>query len=363
MARISAWARNHNQPLLRTTRTSRTKFASENFAVMVGRTKIDRATVISLARKGKSVSQVVRETGLERHFVSRWHKRTSLDDQRRSGRPAKLTAPVVSSIRKTMRGRRRKPLRHVVGVLKNRGIASVSHETVRKGARAAGLKPYRPVLKPRLTDAQRLRRLEFARTHADYDWTSVFFSDETTIVTHSKPNRQNDRVWAVSAQEVPPIPTQKYSSYVKFWGGIGYYGKSPLVVCDKPFNSNEYIRVLKKGLRGVDQQYDGPWELQHDGDRAHTSSETMRWLAARNPPVSVLEGWPPNSPDINVIENKWPLLKNAVAAREPKSREELIRVAREEWSKIDLDSIRTLIDSIPRRLLLLRRAKGGPIAY
>lgn len=330
---------------------------------MPSRSIVDRARVIALAGKGKGMTEIMRETGFSHQFVKQWIKRTDTKDVARSGRPPKATPKVVSSIRMIMYGRRRRSLRHVVGVLKKRKIADVSHETVRKAARAAGLKPYKRPSKPRMTDAQRAARLRFARTHANYDWTRVFFSDETTIVTHGRPNRQIDRIWVESADQVPPVETVKYSSYVKFWGGIGYYGKSDLVVCDKPFNSAEYIRVLKKGLRGVDSQYNGAWELQQDGDPAHTSTKTLSWLARRTPPVSVLEDWPSGSPDASVIENAWPVLKDHVAARAPRSKKELIRVAKQEWKKLDLDFCRTLIDSMPRRLLLVRRAKGGPIKY
>ena len=309
------------------------------------------------------MSEIVRETGFERHYVARWHSRVQISDKRRSGRPSKTSKNLVSSVKKLMNLRKRKSLRKVAGIIAGRGIATVSHETVRKAAHSAGLNAYRRRSKPRLTEKQRIARVEFARTHAKYNWRRVFFSDESTIVTHGKPNRQIDRIWATSADQVPPIEMQKYSSYVKFWGGIGYYGKSKLVVCEKPFNSKEYIRVLKKGLKHVDAQYGGAWELQQDGDKAHTSVETRRWMSKRRPAINVLEGWPSASPEPSPIENVWPVLKDNIAARNPRSRKQLIKFAHEEWNKLDLGFLRKLIDSVPRRLLELRRANGGPISY
>ena len=294
---------------------------------MVMRKESDRIRVIGLAEAGKSVAQIVRETGLERHFVMRWHSRSTAKNSGQGGRPKKVTPNLVASVKRVMERRTRQSLRKTAAVLSGRGIADVSHETVRKAAHQAGLNAYKRPSKPRLTDKQRLARLEFARTHAKYDWRRVFFSDETTIVTHGKPNRQIDRVWATSADQVPPVQTQKYSSYVKFWGGIGYNGKSALVVCEKPFDSDEYIRVLKKGLKNIDSQYNGPWVLEQDGDRAHTAAKTQQWLASRKHPVRVLQGTPSGSPDIWPIENLWPVLKDNIARREPKSKEDLIRIA------------------------------------
>lgn len=330
---------------------------------MAKRGIVDRARVIALAQQGKGQHEIMRATGFSVRFVRTWMNRSDPEDMSRSGRPRKATRKVVSSIRKIMYGRRRRSLRFVAGVVKVRKIADLSRETVRRAAHEAGLKAYKRPTKPRLTERQKAARLQFARTHANYDWTQVFFSDEATIVTHNLPNRQIDRIWVTSADEVPPQETVKYSSYVKFWGGFGYFGKSDLVVCRKPFNSDEYTRVLKLGLRGVDAQYDRPWELQQDGDKAHTSSKTLDWLASRDPPVSVLEGWPAASPDASPIENIWAVLKDRIAARAPRSQKELIKVAKDEWKKLDLDFCKTLIDSMPRRLLLIRRALGGPIAY
>ena len=234
---------------------------------MPNRSNIDRARVIGLARQGKGQREIMRATGLGSDFVSRWMKRPSTEDLRRTGRPSKVTAKVVSAVRKIMKGRQRKSLRKVAGILQKRNVADVGYVTVRTAARTAALKPYRRQQKARLTDAQRATRMRFAKTYSNYDWTRVFFTDETTIVTHGRPNRQNDRIWAESADQVPPIETSKFSSSVKFWGGIGYYGKSDLVVCEKPFNSNEYIRVLKKGLRHVDSRYEGNWSCNSTATR------------------------------------------------------------------------------------------------
>jgi transposase len=330
---------------------------------MVNRKESDRIRVIGLAQAGKTVAQIVRETGFERRFVTRWHLRETVSDQPGRGRKKKVTPKLVQSVKRLMDRRNRQSVRKTAAVLSGRGIAHVSRETVRRVAHEAGLSAYKRPAKPRLTEKQRLARLEFARTHAKYDWRRVFFSDETTIVTHGKPNRQIDRVWAASADQVQPVQTQKYSSYVKFWGGFGYNGKSQLVICEKPFNSNEYIRVLKKGLRNVDSQYNRPWELEQDGDKAHTAANTLRYLASRTRPIKPLQGAPSGSPDIWPIENLWPVLKDNIARREPKSKKDLIRIAKQEWKKLDLDYLRTLVDSVPRRLLLVRRANGGPISY
>ena len=54
---------------------------------------------------------------------------------------------------------------------------------------------------------------------------------------------------------------------------------------------------------------------------AHNSILSKTWFSENG--LEILENWPPNSPDINIIENVWSLLKKRVFQRHPKNIEEL----------------------------------------
>ena len=59
---------------------------------------------------------------------------------------------------------------------------------------------------------------------------------------------------------------------------------------------------------------------------------------------------PPNSPDLNPIENIWNLTKNQVRKNHYNNKEEMITEITKILSKISIDVINNLIDSMDNRI-------------
>ena len=75
--------------------------------------------------------------------------------------------------------------------------------------------------------------------------------------------------------------------------------------------------------------------------------------------------WAPSSPDVSIIEHVWEEIDRAIRRRErrPTTLDQLWQAIQEEWAKLDVNYIRTLYDSMPRRVAALKKAKGGYIKY
>lgn len=74
---------------------------------------------------------------------------------------------------------------------------------------------------------------------------------------------------------------------------------------------------------------------------------------------------PAQSPDMNPIEHVWYLLKIAINKRpqRPRNVEELKKALLEEWDKIDIETINSLIDSMENRVQALKDNKGRSTKY
>ena len=91
------------------------------------------------------------------------------------------------------------------------------------------------------------------------------------------------------------------------WGAISLRGTSALNFCKKSINSVEYQRTLDNFLRPmIDIFYPDGCEFQQDNAPCHVSKSTKEFMRLRN--IHPIE-WPPNSPDLNHIENVSGLMK------------------------------------------------------
>ena len=69
------------------------------------------------------------------------------------------------------------------------------------------------------------------------------------------------------------------------------------------------------------------------------------------------------SPDLNPIAHLWHDLKTAVGRRHPSNVRDLEQLAKEEWSKIPVESCKTLIHGYRKRLISVIFSKGYATKY
>ncbi|UYV65046.1 Transposase [Cordylochernes scorpioides] len=250
-------------------------------------------------------------------------------------------------------------LQHVQDTLDH----SISTRTISRRLVANGLHSCRPLRRLPLTPPNRRQRLEWCRARSTWmtEWLRVVFSDESRFCLSSDSRRV--RVWRRRGERSNPAaiverPTVRQRG-IMVWGAIAYDSRSPLLRIQGTMTAQRYVDdvlrpVTLPYLQGVPNAL-----YQQDNTRPHTARISQQALQD----VQMLP-WPPFSPDLSPIEHVWDIIGRRLhALPQPRSEDELWQMVEREWRAIPQDAIRTLIDSLPRRVAACIAVRGGPTCY
>jgi hypothetical protein len=254
--------------------------------------------------------------------------------------------------------------------LRNITNQSISVSTVCRNLKKAGLRPVvkrkRPLLKPHHWKA----RLQFAESHREWtleDWKRVIWSDETKINCLGSDGRK--WVWKEVGEGLSDRlveGTQKFGGgNMMMWGCMGWDGVGYATRIEGRMDAELYTSILEDELQQSLDHYDiSPTDFifQQDNDPKHTSKMARKWFEDHG--ITVMK-WPAQSPDLNPIEHLWHHLKRRLDDYEesPNGLHELWARCEVEWEKIDKSACQSLIESMPRRIEAVIRAKGGYTKY
>ena len=101
------------------------------------------------------------------------------------------------------------------------------------------------------------------------------------------------------------------------------------------------------------------------GCPAHNSAAATvkEWNGAKHADVSLLTGWPGNSPDLNPIENVWSYIDWQVQRRGEGTFEAFKAAVREELANIPKRMLHNLVKSMGKRMKLVIEKGGQRIKY
>ena len=337
--------------------------------------------ILQLTAEGKKGPEIGNILGINRFTVCKVLKRLhsqentekSIQSKRRSkcGRKRKSTERTNRTLLNVVKTNRRKTLSEISATFNQQTPQKLSKRRVQRRLHEHGYRK-RVVKKVTTISARnRLKRRAFSRSHLHWnvqrDWSKVIFSDETQVVLGKNKRvqvwRKNEEKWkprclgVYAEKSVPQLSAM-------FWGCIRYEGVGTLDSIVGNINSQKYIQVLDTNLWPVIAKVpEGrDYIFQEDNAPVHTSRETTQWKTTNNIPTM---NWPPQSPDMNIIENVWRTLKLQLQKRvmDIKTQQQLLDSVQEIWQSLTPVYIKSLYDSLPKRMIAVLRANGCITKY
>ena len=315
------------------------------------------ATIVGVSQK--SVSNII-ELGNEPEGLQTRRKGNC-------GRKAKAT-PQAIQILVTESERDPRKTSHQLRIhLEETAGISISSRTVRRCLVNAGRVARRPVKKQLLTEAMKIKRLQWAENHQDWtkeDWRRVLFSDESHFFV------QGQRSQHIRRAKGEKLCEAHIDQYVKkplkrmFWGSFSYNGMGSLYPVKGMMNSQQYIDVInQKVTKDMEEAFpQGGGIYMHDSAPCHKAKKVAEVLRQKD--ILVLD-WPGNSPDLNPIENLWSILKLEQSKHDCTTMEKLTKVIIDIWfneAKME-DHCSKLVDSMPARIQQVINNGGGHTSY
>lgn len=309
---------------------------------------------------GVSLNQISKMTGVSRTNVKRKYQMyknlTSLEDTRGPGRPQILKPSHFLAIGQYFRHNPSLSIKDLKKMLFEKHDVDISYRALRRALKSRDYVQKCATETVILTPAHIKARLEFVKKNKKRDWKKVIFSDEATFQL----GPQTKRLWAKKGQ-TRKIPKMKFPTKIMVWGAISYEKKLNLQVCVGILKSDNYQGILNRSLIPfLRSEATSDHVFMQDNAPIHKSRSTLAFLNSKN--VNLLD-WPPCSPDLNPIENVWKMMKDVVHKKRPKTKIQLEAAIKSAWAELDQEKIKSLIDSMPRRVKDCLAAKGKITKY
>ena len=278
----------------------------------------ERGMVVGARRAGLSISQSAQLLGFSRTKISRvykeWCEKGKTSSMRQScGRKCLVDARGQRRMGRLIQADRRATLTEIT-TRYNRGMQqSICEATTRTTLRRMGYNRRRSHRVPLISTTNRKKRLQFARAQnwTVEDWKNVPWSDESRFLLR---------------------------------------------------HSNGRVRIWRKQKENMYPSSDG--YFQQDNAPCHKARIISNWFLENDNEFTILK-WPPQSPDLNPIEHLWDVVERELRALDvhPTNLHQLQDAILSIWANISKECFQHLVESMPRRIKAVLKAKGGQTQY
>ena len=236
-------------------------------------------------------------------FIARFQKTGTIACREGSGRPSKITDRVRELIERRMREDDETTATQLHTLLSSCGI-SISLSTILRCRSKLGWSFRGSKYCQLIRHQNKMKRFLWAsENYMDLLDNDVIWSDETTVQLES--HRRHS--YRKKGEPATLKPRPKHPIKLHIWAGISRRGPTPIAIFEGIMYADFYVSILRTHLLPfIRNTFPESHRFMQDNDPKHTSrlakvffeTESINWWKT-----------PPESPDMNPIENLWHELK------------------------------------------------------
>ena len=357
---------------------------------------VKRWDIVTLHRLGVAKKAISKKLGMDvrsvRRWIARFEETQNCEPLTPKGRPALLCGEKSAQMVRMLMDGSGKSASMVSRELVDLGITSepVHPSTIARAAHRVAKTQGRKLVYRRkkpakgLSEKNKKQRLDFVAANYSKGWKTTMFTDRKKFHFKYPGEKVYNNQWVWKGEDAPTAKEVNHPDCVNLYAGITVYGATKAHVVSgtsrqktnftnlkgqeaKNITCAEYKEVVAKTLlpegRRLFTQGAGvsTWNLMQDNDPSHKRAVIM--INGSKHGASVLKSWPPNSPDLNPIENLWAWVGRKVERLGCKTfaefKEEVIWHVENppQWL------LKRLIGSMKRRLEVVKHSKGARTKY
>lgn len=364
-------------------------------------TEKQRWHIVIEMERCKNVTKVAKHLGCSEHAVRRWwrvHSATGdVKAKKGSGKKHLMSPEAQEEAYKLIKGEQMDSASEVAKHLKVKGFTKelLDRKTVGRAARRVAAERGEKLVcqrgKPKkdLTENNKLQRIKFAKKNKRTCWSRVMFCDRKKFALRYPGSQVKPCRWVVkgSKRGKGRVVDRSNPQVLNIYAGITKYGvtKFHMVAGTSKYKSQHLTKrgtqarnitqsemrevleqtLLPEGQRLFSSQGIDHWVLQLDGDKVHRVAPQVveEWSKHHSSRVSLLEDWPPNSPDLSPIENLWGWAVAKVNKKGCGSFEEYKEEVRKVLNQVPKEMQVNYFKSMKKRMQLVLEGQGDLTGY
>ena len=323
--------------------------------------------ILSLHWQGFKISKIVDILVLEdatvvsrqsiRLFLKRFTERGTIARKPGSGLTLKLSPMILQIIESTMQEDDETTATQLQAKLAARGCY-VSLTTILRNRRQLGWVYRGSAYCQLIRNENKQKRLEWARANLDNNFDDVIWSDESSIQLDC-----HKRYCCRKEGEKPrPKPRPKHPTKVHVWAGISKKGATGICIFEGTMDATLYCEILRRTfLPFLQEKFPDSHKFMQDNDPKHCSRMAQNFYSEVG-----INWWrtPPESPDLNPIENLWHEMKDYLRRNiKPKNKQELVDGITTFWATVTEHKCTKYIEHLKKVIPRVIEQGGGPTGY